>query len=407
MDGLQTLAGLVALCLFVVVPLMLVLRILLSAGQLGGAGDERAHLPRRARSTLCLDCESGRPVVALPNLAGDPSEDALAAWRVPLELQLSPQLSGFLGEHEDLIGGFCDKHPDLFHLAGEEWRDFSEFLERQIEREGVFKGRWFRRPLRLSTTLVRQLVYRKHLAQAWGARAAWLDALVLERGSDWAEQVAPALVEEFGDAWEDVLPHLEWYAITQRMKLKPRKVLERGREAYQACLDGLRSRELIAHARGIAVKSEDVDAMDPHDFEDLLAKLYGALGYQSIGTPRSSDQGADVLLRKKTERTVIQAKLYSKPVGNKAVQEVIAAREHYCCHHAAVVTNRSFTRSARELAQTARVELVDREGLERLLESYNASLVPRPPGGSRAAAEELRRGPGQREQRPRTGLSAS
>ncbi len=75
------------------------------------------------------------------------------------------------------------------------------------------------------------------------------------------------------------------------------------------------------------------------------------------------------------ERTVIQAKLYSQPVGNNAVQEVIAAREHFGRRHAKVVTNNRFTRSARELAASSRVELVDRHGLDELLAAYNSSLA--------------------------------
>jgi hypothetical protein len=51
--------------------------------------------------------------------------------------------------------------------------------------------------------------------------------------------------------------------------------------------------------------------------------------------------------------------LYSNTVGNKAVQEVFAAKTHLSANFAAVVSNRSYTRSAKELAVTTGVLLLD------------------------------------------------
>jgi Restriction endonuclease len=56
---------------------------------------------------------------------------------------------------------------------------------------------------------------------------------------------------------------------------------------------------------------------------------------------------------------IIQAKFYKPPVGNVAVQEVHAAKTHYGADQAWVVTNSRFTRSARELATTTDVRLLD------------------------------------------------
>jgi hypothetical protein len=81
-------------------------------------------------------------------------------------------------------------------------------------------------------------------------------------------------------------------------------------------------------------------------------------GWSGKPTPATSDQGADVICDYGDVRAVIQCKLYDQPVGNAAVQEVISARIFYEANVAAVVTNASFTKSAIQLAEKARVALL-------------------------------------------------
>src|SRR5262249_47835641 len=65
------------------------------------------------------------------------------------------------------------------------------------------------------------------------------------------------------------------------------------------------------------------------EFETYVASLLDRLGYGVKGTPGSGDQGADLIATKSGKRIVIQAKRYSAPVGNGAVQEVISAKSFY------------------------------------------------------------------------------
>ena len=74
-------------------------------------------------------------------------------------------------------------------------------------------------------------------------------------------------------------------------------------------------------------------------------------------TPTTGDQGVDLITEKDGIRCAIQCKFYSKPVGNKAIQEVIAGRGFYNCDTAMVVTNNSFTKSAKQLAKNSNVQL--------------------------------------------------
>lgn len=78
------------------------------------------------------------------------------------------------------------------------------------------------------------------------------------------------------------------------------------------------------------------------------------------------DQGVDVIAEKNGLRVAIQCKLYSKPVGNKAVQEIAAGKVHQQAHYGAVVTNGSFTISAKELAATNGIRLLHYTDLPQL-----------------------------------------
>lgn len=74
--------------------------------------------------------------------------------------------------------------------------------------------------------------------------------------------------------------------------------------------------------------------------------------------------GADVIANKDNIKYVIQAKFYNNPVGNKAVQEVVASIGMYKANKGIVVTNNTFTSSAIELAHANDIELVDGQKIE-------------------------------------------
>jgi restriction system protein len=108
---------------------------------------------------------------------------------------------------------------------------------------------------------------------------------------------------------------------------------------------------------------DDVDRMDGRTFERFLVSLFRRLGYHVEHTGRRGDFGADLVLTKDGRRIVVQAKCWRKTVGVKAVQEVAAAKAPYRCTGALVVTNRSFSPQARQLARANDVALWDRDEL--------------------------------------------
>ena len=108
------------------------------------------------------------------------------------------------------------------------------------------------------------------------------------------------------------------------------------------------------------------DLLTPLGFERHCAAVLRANGWTATITAGSGDQGVDVLARRRDISVVIQCKLYSKPIGNRAVQEAIAGRFYMGATHAAVVSNQPYTSAARDLAQRTRVMLLAASDLPKL-----------------------------------------
>ncbi|MBN9532876.1 MAG: restriction endonuclease [Alphaproteobacteria bacterium] len=98
--------------------------------------------------------------------------------------------------------------------------------------------------------------------------------------------------------------------------------------------------------------------MSPTEFEVFCADELQRVGWDARVTKASRDQGVDVVAQKKGIRLVVQCKLYNQPVGNKAVQEVVAARAHESAQFGAVVSNNRYTAQAQQLANTNQVALL-------------------------------------------------
>jgi len=112
----------------------------------------------------------------------------------------------------------------------------------------------------------------------------------------------------------------------------------------------------------------EIDKMNGYKFEEFMKHVYEQLGYSVYHTPKSRDQGADLILTsKERKRIAIQVKRSSSKVSNSAVQEVVAAKGFYKCTKGIVVTNSYFTDSARQLAKANFIDLVDRNELEKLI----------------------------------------
>lgn len=121
---------------------------------------------------------------------------------------------------------------------------------------------------------------------------------------------------------------------------------------------------------GGRVSLEDVDQLNGKEFEDFLKKLFTKMGYAVEQTRLSGDQGADLVVVRFGDKSVIQAKRSGGKVGNSAIQEIMAAISFYRAQKGMVVTNNYFTSAAIELASANNIELVDRGMLGGLINKH-------------------------------------
>ena len=91
------------------------------------------------------------------------------------------------------------------------------------------------------------------------------------------------------------------------------------------------------------------------DFEIFCEQKLTNEGWVVTKTKSGADQGLDLIAQKGKQRIGIQCKKYARPVGNKAVQEVISGLQFYNNPQGAVLTNNTFTKSAIQLANASNI----------------------------------------------------
>lgn len=121
--------------------------------------------------------------------------------------------------------------------------------------------------------------------------------------------------------------------------------------------------------------SEPLIIASGEDFESYLCGVVNEFACaECVQTKASGDQGVDLIVTLNDGRHIaIQCKLYSTPVGNDAVQQVIAGRVFYKCDLAAVVTNNTYTDSATELASSSGVTLLHYSELRQWISGLGGS----------------------------------
>jgi low affinity Fe/Cu permease len=137
-------------------------------------------------------------------------------------------------------------------------------------------------------------------------------------------------------------------------------------EYEQACRehDDLKAR---LGSRKNQLLSADWRSLRGDDFEQFLVGVFEVLGYATETTKASGDQGVDLIATKGGSRIAIQAKGYANSVGNSAVQQAVAGKMYYNCDSCVVITNSSFTRGARDLADKTECRLIDGTRMDKLI----------------------------------------
>lgn len=108
--------------------------------------------------------------------------------------------------------------------------------------------------------------------------------------------------------------------------------------------------------------SEEIP-LDGIEFEHWCATQLRKQGWVAQVSKASGDQGSDIIASKNDVTISIQCKRSSKPVGNKAVQEVVASKVHLGTDFACVIATGGFTKSASALSKSTGTALIIAEDI--------------------------------------------
>ena len=110
------------------------------------------------------------------------------------------------------------------------------------------------------------------------------------------------------------------------------------------------------------------------EFERELGILYKNLGYRVESTPRSGDQGIDLILRKDGKTTVVQCKSHQSPVGPAVARELLGSLVASHADNAILACTGGFTQGVEEFVRDKPITLISAQELTTLADSFE--LVP-------------------------------
>jgi len=106
--------------------------------------------------------------------------------------------------------------------------------------------------------------------------------------------------------------------------------------------------------------------LDGEQFEEIIGNLYRKKGYHVTKTPKGPDQGVDLIIKRGSEKIIIQAKNWRNNVSNTDILKTAGARQMHKATSAIVITSSRFTKSAVEaLQRTPKIQGIDIDALKK------------------------------------------
>jgi restriction system protein len=173
---------------------------------------------------------------------------------------------------------------------------------------------------------------------------------------------------------DNTLFKVERYAL--RIEGAERAQAERDAEAIRAAIrQGREHVERLRHqARRADLKLKQLGALTPEGFEEFVAELFEALGYEVERVGGTGDEGADLRVRHRGLIAVVQCKYHSRGVvGSPELQKFLGTIHHTGSHKGFFVTTRTFSLAAERFVAEHPIELIDGP---RLVELVQEALGP-------------------------------
>jgi restriction system protein len=142
-----------------------------------------------------------------------------------------------------------------------------------------------------------------------------------------------------------------------------------------AIREGREHVERLRHqARRADLKLKQLGTLTPEGFEEFVAELFEALGYEVERVGGTGDEGADLRVRRRGLLGVVQCKYHSRGVvGSPELQKFLGTIHHNGSHKGFFVTTRTFSLAAERFVAEHPIELIDGP---RLVELVQEALGP-------------------------------
>lgn len=154
-------------------------------------------------------------------------------------------------------------------------------------------------------------------------------------------------------------------------------------------------KQLFDNVKTATQPARTIDGLSWQQFEHLIGEAFRRQGYSITETGGSGpDGGVDLILRKNTEKYLVQCKHWrSLKVGVPVVREFFGAMAAEGAVGGYVVTSGQFTAEAKAFAEGRNIKLIDGTGLKRLMARHNpttpvAEPIQRPTANSPQTATE-------------------
>jgi restriction system protein len=149
------------------------------------------------------------------------------------------------------------------------------------------------------------------------------------------------------------------------------KAAVRDLEAIRVAIrEGRENAERLRHqARRADLKIKQLAALTPEGFEEFVAELFEAMGYDVEHVGGSGDEGADLRVRRRGLAAIVQCKYYSRGVvGSPELQKFLGTIHHTGSHKGFFVTTRTFSLAAEKFVAEHPIELIDGPRLVELVQ---------------------------------------
>jgi restriction system protein len=134
--------------------------------------------------------------------------------------------------------------------------------------------------------------------------------------------------------------------------------VEAVREAYREAREA--GERLRQQARRAESRLAQLDSLTPEEFEEFVAELFEALGYNVERVGGTGDEGIDLKVERRGLVGIVQCKYHRRGViGSPELQRLLGSLRHARAHAGYFVTTRTFSLAAEKFAAEHPIELID------------------------------------------------